>query len=78
MSLYLNTRSNCQRFGGWTSTHQNSLYGSGDAITSVVSVGKRNTDLFNASLDGNIRRAIDINEKAFKSLIRAAAPLNEL
>ncbi len=40
-------------------------------------------DLFNASLDGNVRRAIDItegdviDEKAFKSLIRAAVALNE-
>jgi hypothetical protein len=38
--------------------------------------------LFNASLDGNARRAIDIREgevvdaEAFKSLIRAAATLN--
>lgn len=38
--------------------------------------------LFNASLDGNARRAIDIHEgdvvdaEAFKSLIRAAAALN--
>lgn len=38
--------------------------------------------LFNASLDGNIRRAIDIhegatiNEKAFKALIRAAVEFN--
>ncbi len=38
--------------------------------------------LFNASLDGNVRRAIDIregdklNEKALKALIRAAAALN--
>lgn len=38
--------------------------------------------LFNSSLDGNARRAIDfhdgdkINEKAFKALIRAAAALN--
>jgi hypothetical protein len=38
--------------------------------------------LFNASLDGNTRRAIDIheggriNEKALKALIRAAAALN--
>jgi hypothetical protein len=38
--------------------------------------------LFNASLDGNMRRAIDIHEggrideKAFKALIRAAAALN--
>ena len=38
--------------------------------------------LFNSSLDGNVRRAIDIhegekiNEAAFKTLIRAAAALN--
>jgi hypothetical protein len=39
--------------------------------------------LFNASLDGNVRRAIDIHEgdaidaDAFRSLIRAAVSLNE-
>ena len=39
--------------------------------------------LFNSSLDGNVRRAIDfhegekINEKAFRTLIRAAISLNE-
>jgi len=39
--------------------------------------------LFNASLDGNVRRAIDlregekIDENAFKSLIRAAVAANE-
>jgi hypothetical protein len=39
--------------------------------------------LFNASLDGNVRRAIDfregekINEKALKTLIRAAVALNK-
>jgi hypothetical protein len=38
--------------------------------------------LFNASLDGNVRRAVDlhegdtIDEKAFKALIRAAVALN--
>ena len=38
--------------------------------------------LFNASLEGNLRRAIDfhesdkINEKAFKALIKAAVKLN--
>lgn len=38
--------------------------------------------LFNSSLDGNVRRAIDIregekiNEKSLKALIRAAAELN--
>jgi hypothetical protein len=40
------------------------------------------TGLFNSSLEGNIRRAIDIhegdkiNEKALKALIRAAVALN--
>ena len=40
--------------------------------------------LFNASLDGNTRRAIDlfegdeIDEKAFKTLVRAAVALNTL
>jgi hypothetical protein len=40
------------------------------------------TGLFNSSLEGNVRRAIDIhegekiNEKAFKALIRAAVELN--
>ncbi|HZO37008.1 MAG TPA: DUF1801 domain-containing protein [Solirubrobacteraceae bacterium] len=41
------------------------------------------TGLFNSSLDGNVRRAIDvregeeIDEKALKALIRAAVALNE-
>jgi hypothetical protein len=40
------------------------------------------SNLFNSSLDGNVRRAIDfhegdkINEKALKALIRAAVALN--
>ena len=40
------------------------------------------TKLFNSSLDGNVRRAIDIHEgdeideDAFKTLIRAAVALN--
>jgi hypothetical protein len=39
--------------------------------------------LFNSSLDGNVRRAIDfhegdkLNEKALKALIRAAVALNK-
>jgi Domain of unknown function (DU1801) len=38
--------------------------------------------LFNSSLDGNVRRAIDfhegekVNEKAFKALVRVAVTLN--
>jgi hypothetical protein len=41
------------------------------------------TGLFNSSLEGNVRRAIDfhegekIDERAFKALIRAAVALNE-
>ena len=41
------------------------------------------TGLFNSSLEGNVRRAIDIHEgetldaEAFKTLIRAAAALNQ-
>jgi len=40
------------------------------------------TDVFNSSLEGNTRRAIDfhegdkVNERAFKALIRAAVALN--
>jgi hypothetical protein len=39
--------------------------------------------LFNSSLEGNVRRAIDVhegdklNERAFKALIRAAVTLNQ-
>ena len=39
--------------------------------------------LFNSSLEGNVRRAIDIhegdkiNERAFKNLVRAAADYNQ-
>ena len=44
---------------------------------------KDSSGLFNSSLEGNVRRAIDfhegekVNEKAFKALIRAAVTLNE-
>jgi hypothetical protein len=44
---------------------------------------KDRSGLFNSSLDGNTRRAIDfhegekIDEKAFKTLVRAAVTLNE-
>src|SRR3984957_2055397 len=43
---------------------------------------KHPSGLFNSSLDGNVRRAIDFhegekfNEKAFKALVRAAVTLN--
>jgi hypothetical protein len=57
-----------------------------DAVKLTFAKGASLADpsgLFNASLDGNARRAIDIhegdklNERAFKSLVRAAAALNE-
>ena len=44
--------------------------------------GQSASELFNSSLDGNVRRAIDIHEGeevdagAFKALIRAAVALN--
>ncbi len=43
---------------------------------------ENSTGLFNSSLEGNVRRAIDIhegdniNEKALKALVRAAVTLN--
>ena len=61
----------------------------GEAYKSVVKVtfakGASLADpsrLFNSSLEGNVRRAIDIRERdaldeaAFKALVRAAAALN--
>src|SRR3954464_1701452 len=61
----------------------------GETYKSVVKVTfakgaslKDPAGLFNSSLDGNVRRAIDIHEgealdeRAFKDLIRAAAALN--
>ena len=62
----------------------------GETYKSVVKVTFANgaalkdpSGLFNSSLDGNTRRAIDfhegekINEKAFKTLVRAAVILNQ-
>jgi hypothetical protein len=62
----------------------------GETYKSVVKVTfakgaslKDPSGLFNSSLEGNVRRAIDfhegeeINEGAFKALIRAAAALNK-
>jgi hypothetical protein len=62
----------------------------GETYKSVVKVTfaqgaslKDPSKLFNSSLEGNVRRAIDlhegdeINENAFKTLIRAAAALNK-
>jgi hypothetical protein len=62
----------------------------GETYKSIVKVtfakGARLADpskLFNSSLDGNVRRAIDLhqgdtlNAAAFKSLVRGAAALNK-
>jgi hypothetical protein len=62
----------------------------GETYTSVVKLTflkgaslKDPSGLFNSSLEGNARRAIDIHEgealdeKAFKALVRAAVALNE-
>jgi hypothetical protein len=57
-----------------------------DKVKFTFAKGAALTDpagLFNSSLEGNVRRAIDIHEGdkidelAFKSLVRAAAALNE-
>ena len=69
--------------------YQDGMICTGETYKSVVKLtfakGAKLKDpksLFNSSLDGNIRRAIDIsegekiNEKALKALIRAAVALN--
>jgi hypothetical protein len=69
--------------------YRNGMICTGETYKSVVKVtfakGASLQDpagLFNSSLDGNVRRAIDIregeplNEEAFKALIRAAVALN--
>ncbi|MGZ3744558.1 MAG: DUF1801 domain-containing protein [Pseudobdellovibrionaceae bacterium] len=68
----------------------NGIICTGETYKNVVKVTfakgaflKDPSGLFNSSLDGNTRRAIDfhegdkINEKAFKALIRAAVALNK-
>lgn len=68
---------------------QNGIICTGETYKKVVKLTfakgaalKDPTKLFNASLEGNTRRAIDIhegdeiNEKALQALIRAAAALN--
>ena len=70
---------------------QNGIICTGETYKSVVKLtfakGASLQDpakLFNSSLDGNVRRAIDIHEQeeidagAFKALIRAAAALNAI
>ena len=70
--------------------YRDGLICTGETYKSVVKLTfakgaalKDPTELFNASFDGNVRRAIDIREgdeidaNAFKTLIRAAAALNK-
>ena len=69
--------------------YSNGLICTGESYKSVVKMTfakgaalKDPAGLFNSSLEGNVRRAIDIhegekvNEKALKDLVRAAAALN--
>jgi len=69
--------------------HDGSIICTGETYKAVVKTTfakgaalKDPSKLFNSSLEGNVRRAIDfhegekINEKAFKALIRAAVDLN--
>ena len=55
----------------------------GETYKSVVAALEDPSGLFNSSLEGNARRAIDfhegekINEKALKALVRAAVTLNK-
>jgi hypothetical protein len=68
---------------------QNGIICTGESYTNVVKLTfakgaslKDPAHLFNSSLDGNVRRAIDIregekvNESAFKALVREAVALN--
>ena len=76
---------------GWAlpSVSHGGIVCTGETYKSVVKLTfakgaalKDPSGLFNSSLDGNVRRAIDIhegekvNEKALKALIRAAVALN--
>ena len=63
--------------------HRRSLQEQGETFLPKGASLEDPAGLFNASLGGNTRRAIDIHEgdeideKAFKSLVRAAVSLNE-
>ena len=70
--------------------YQDGMICTGETYKSVVKLTFANgaaledpSELFNSSLEGNVRRAIDIreddeiDEDAFKKLIRAAAALNK-
>jgi hypothetical protein len=70
--------------------YQDGMICTGETYKSVVKLTFANgaaledpSELFNSSLDGNVRRAIDIhegdkvNERAFKNLIQAAVAFNQ-
>jgi hypothetical protein len=63
-------------------THKNVVKMTFAKGAALAAAGNDSSGLFNASLDGNVRRAIDIhegdkiNEAALKDLIRAAVALN--
>ena len=62
--------------------HGGDLQGSGEADLRQGAALDDPTGVFNSSLEGRVRRAIDlregekINEAAFKALVRAAVSLN--
>ena len=79
-----------ERDGGVPVWSHNGIVCTGETYKNVVKMTfakgafvKDPSGLFNSSLEGNLRRAIDfhegdkINEKALKALIRAAVALNE-
>jgi hypothetical protein len=78
------------KWRGVPTWYHDGLICTGETYKSVVKMTfakgaslKDPSGLFNSSLDGNVRRAIDfhegekINEKALKALVRAAVALNE-
>jgi hypothetical protein len=78
------------KWRGVPTWYHDGLICTGETYKSVVKMTfakgaslKDPSSLFNSSLDGNVRRAIDfhegekINEKALKTLIRAAVTLNK-
>ena len=78
------------KWGGVPTWEHDGIICTGETYKSVVKMTfakgaslKDPSGLFNSSLEGNTRRAIDfhegekINEKALKALVRAAVTLNE-
>jgi hypothetical protein len=78
------------KWRGVPTWYHDGIISTGETYKSVVKMTfakgaalKDPSGLFNSSLEGNVRRAIDfhegekINEKALKALVRAAVTLNE-